>query len=50
MHLDVRPADLDAAEREVLALSARRIGGGGAGGSEFRVFADPAGHPFCLTR
>lgn len=50
MHLDIRPVDLDAAEREVLAMGASRIGGGGEGAGEFRAFADPAGHPFCLIR
>ncbi|MBB2988014.1 VOC family protein [Terracoccus luteus] len=45
-HLDVRVPDLDAAERAVLALSATRLTGGGEG---YRVFADPAGHPFCLV-
>jgi catechol 2,3-dioxygenase-like lactoylglutathione lyase family enzyme len=47
-HLHLRVDDLDAAERMVLAL----------GGTRFehqpnpdhsRVFADPAGHPFCLV-
>jgi hypothetical protein len=42
------PAALDAAERAVLALGARRLDAG-EGGRSFRVFADPAGHPFCLT-
>jgi hypothetical protein len=31
----------------VLALGARRLEGGG---KSFRVYADPAGKPFCLTR
>jgi catechol 2,3-dioxygenase-like lactoylglutathione lyase family enzyme len=46
MHFDVRVADLDDAERDVLALGARRLDGGG---DRFRVFADPVGHPFCLV-
>jgi catechol 2,3-dioxygenase-like lactoylglutathione lyase family enzyme len=46
MHLDVRVADLAEAEQQVLALGARRLAGGGSG---FRVYADPAGHPFCLV-
>lgn len=45
IHLDVMVDDLDAAEPLVLALGARRLAGG-AGDS--RVYADPAGHPFCL--
>jgi hypothetical protein len=45
-HFDVRVDDLDVGERAVLALGARRLEGGTA---SFRVFADPAGKPFCLT-
>jgi catechol 2,3-dioxygenase-like lactoylglutathione lyase family enzyme len=45
MHLDVRVDDLDTAEAAAIALGARRLAGGG---DDFRVFADPAGHPFCL--
>jgi hypothetical protein len=44
-HLDIRVADVDAAEAAVLELGARRLPGGG---SDFRVYADPVGHPFCL--
>lgn len=46
-HLDLTVEDLDAAEREVLALGARPLDAGDRKRS-FRVFADPAGHPFCL--
>ena len=45
MHLDVMVDDLDKAEAAVLSLGARRLSEAGAGS---RVFADPAGHPFCL--
>jgi catechol 2,3-dioxygenase-like lactoylglutathione lyase family enzyme len=45
MHFDVRVDDLDAAEAAAIGLGARRLPGGG---DDFRVFADPAGHPFCL--
>ncbi|BCL16107.1 hypothetical protein GCM10017556_38460 [Micromonospora sagamiensis] len=45
-HLDVQVDDVDAAEQRVLALGARRLPGEGDG---FRVYADPAGHPFCLV-
>jgi catechol 2,3-dioxygenase-like lactoylglutathione lyase family enzyme len=41
MHLDVMVDDLDAATAAVLALGARPLPGD-------HVFADPAGHPFCL--
>jgi catechol 2,3-dioxygenase-like lactoylglutathione lyase family enzyme len=45
-HLDILVDDLDAGEERALALGATRLNGGGA---TFQVFADPAGHPFCLT-
>ncbi|MEG3635999.1 VOC family protein [Micromonospora palythoicola] len=44
-HLDVTVDDIEAAEQAALALGARRLPGEGEG---FRVYADPAGHPFCL--
>ena len=34
------------AEPKVLDLGARRLPGGGG---DFRVYADPVGHPFCLV-
>ncbi|MCX4676785.1 VOC family protein [Streptomyces sp. NBC_01433] len=46
-HLDLTVTDLDAAEREVLALGARVLDAADRKRS-FRVYADPAGHPFCL--
>jgi catechol 2,3-dioxygenase-like lactoylglutathione lyase family enzyme len=45
-HLDIRVDDLDTGEARTLELGAKRLTGGG---DSFRVFADPAGHPFCLT-
>lgn len=39
---------LDAAEEQVLALGARKLQGDEDGTLGFRVYADPAGHPFCL--
>lgn len=48
MHLDVEVADLDAAEPQVVALGATRAEH--QPGENFRVFLDPAGHPFCLCR
>jgi catechol 2,3-dioxygenase-like lactoylglutathione lyase family enzyme len=47
LHVDIRVEDVAAAERTVLALGARRLHGERESG--FRVFADPAGHPFCLV-
>jgi catechol 2,3-dioxygenase-like lactoylglutathione lyase family enzyme len=42
-HLDVMVEDPDAAAPRVLALGATRLDGD-------HVYADPAGHPFCLIR
>jgi hypothetical protein len=42
MHLDVMVEDPEAAGRHVLRLGATRLDGD--------VYADPAGHPFCLIR
>jgi len=44
-HLDVMVADVDASEPQVLALGATRLPGEG---ENWRVYGDPAGHPFCL--
>ena len=46
MHLDVIVDDLDAAEAAVLQLGATKHEH--QPGETFRVFLDPAGHPFCL--
>ncbi len=46
IHLDVMVEDLDAAEPEVLGLGATKHEE--QPGTTFRVFLDPAGHPFCL--
>jgi predicted enzyme related to lactoylglutathione lyase len=46
VHLDIAVDDLDAGETRAFELGASRLDGGG---STWRVFADPAGHPFCLT-
>ena len=45
IHFDVMVDDVDAAEPRVLALGARQLPSGNGGS---RVYADPAGHPFCL--
>jgi catechol 2,3-dioxygenase-like lactoylglutathione lyase family enzyme len=47
-HLDVLVDDVDRAEREVLALGASRVTDA-AEDDMFRVYRDPAGHPFCLV-
>lgn len=46
MHLDVIVDDLDAAEQAVLEVGATKHEH--QPGTTFRVFLDPAGHPFCL--
>ncbi|SEQ67837.1 VOC family protein [Microlunatus flavus] len=43
VHLDVMVDDLDTADAAVVALGATRLAGGD------HVYADPAGHPFCLV-
>ncbi|XKH55641.1 VOC family protein [Citricoccus nitrophenolicus] len=48
MHLDVMVEDLDAGEKAVLELGATKTEH--QPGESFRVFLDPAGHPFCLCR
>jgi hypothetical protein len=46
-HLDLTVDDLDAAEAAVLALGAKPLDTDDRSRT-FRVYADPAGHPFCL--
>jgi hypothetical protein len=46
MHLDVVVDDLDAGEAAALELGATKHET--QPGETFRVFLDPAGHPFCL--
>ncbi|MBB4905275.1 VOC family protein [Actinophytocola algeriensis] len=45
-HLDIQVEDLDAGEARAIELGATRLPNPE---ERFRVFADPAGHPFCLT-
>ncbi len=47
-HLDFDVVDLDQAEAQVLAIGARKTEH--QPGESFRVFLDPAGHPFCLVQ
>ncbi len=46
MHVDVIVDDLDAGEAAVVELGATKHEH--QPGTSFRVFLDPAGHPFCL--
>ena len=46
IHLDIEVDDIEVAHPQVLELGASALPGGG---THFRVYADPAGHPFCLV-
>jgi catechol-2,3-dioxygenase len=45
-HLDVQVDEIGPAEEMALKLGAHPLPGAG---KDFRVYADPAGHPFCLV-
>lgn len=49
-HLDLLVDDLEAADARVVGLGARRLAEDVVvhDDESFRVYADPAGHPFCL--
>jgi catechol 2,3-dioxygenase-like lactoylglutathione lyase family enzyme len=47
LHLDFDVPDLDEGERRVLEIGARKAEV--QPGKTFRVYLDPAGHPFCLV-
>ncbi|GAA2887285.1 VOC family protein [Nonomuraea rubra] len=49
-HLDVTVTDMDEAERQVLKIGATKHEHQPSEDDSFRVFLDPAGHPFCLCR
>ncbi|WP_030295489.1 VOC family protein [Streptomyces katrae] len=50
-HLDFGVADLDGAQEQVLACGATLLDArADAAPDGWRVYADPAGHPFCLVR
>jgi catechol-2,3-dioxygenase len=44
-HLDILVDEIEEGEKGALALGATRLGGEG---DNWRVYADPAGKPFCL--
>ncbi|MEU2355257.1 VOC family protein [Streptomyces misionensis] len=54
LHLDFDAgstwAEIDAAHEKVLALGARPLDLEDREKKDFQVYADPAGHPFCLCR
>lgn len=49
-HLDVTVDDLDEAEAQVIKIGATKHAHQPSEDDDFRVFLDPAGHPFCLCR
>ena len=52
IHLDLHVDDLRAAHQEAISLGARLLKPAGDldAPESFQVYADPAGHPFCLGR
>ena len=48
-HMDFHAKDLDIAEREVLAIGASKAEDQ-VRPHRFRVYLDPAGHPFCIVQ
>jgi catechol 2,3-dioxygenase-like lactoylglutathione lyase family enzyme len=48
LHLDIQVDDLDGARALVEEAGARRLGGYEDDDEVVHVYADPAGHPFCL--
>ncbi|WP_160150243.1 VOC family protein [Nonomuraea solani] len=50
IHLDLDVADLDEAEARAIEIGATKHEHQPSEDDEFRVFLDPAGHPFCLCR
>jgi len=50
IHLDLWVEDFAEAHEQVMALGARVLkpAAGQTSGDDFQVYADPAGHPFCL--
>ena len=50
IHLDLWVEDFDAAHQQVMSLGARVLkpAANNAAPDNFQVYADPAGHPFCL--
>ncbi|CCH31905.1 VOC family protein [Actinosynnema sp. NPDC047251] len=48
LHLDLAVEDLDKAEAELLALGATKPADQ-PDGAKWRVYLDPAGHPFCAS-
>ncbi|MBW1602463.1 VOC family protein [Streptomyces sp. JJ66] len=51
LHLDLLVDDMEAAQVRALDLGAKVLDADDHGGKRnYRVYADPAGHPFCFVR
>jgi predicted enzyme related to lactoylglutathione lyase len=52
IHMDLWVKDFPAAHEQVMALGARVLkrAEDASPGGDFQVYADPAGHPFCLCK
>ncbi|QFY11640.1 VOC family protein [Nonomuraea phyllanthi] len=50
IHLDLTVDDLDTAEKQAVEIGAVKHDHQPSEDDDFRVFLDPAGHPFCLCR
>lgn len=50
VHLDLSVPDLDAAHAHAIGVGASPTGLPDSQTASFRVYTDPAGHPFCLCR
>ncbi|MGA0889377.1 MAG: VOC family protein, partial [bacterium] len=48
LHFDFHVKDLDTGESKILAIGAKRHPV--QPGTNFRVYLDPEGHPFCLVK
>jgi hypothetical protein len=48
IHLDLWVDDIESAHDEVMALGAKLLQAADPNREPFQVYADPAGHPFCL--
>ena len=48
IHMDIQVDDLEAGQAHALEVGARLVDDQGMKATGFRVYTDPAGHPFCL--
>ncbi len=48
VHLDIEVDDIEKSENIVLAHGGRKLAEHPEASPPFRVYADPAGHPFCI--